>query len=184
MKLFDRTRTLTLGLSIFALVLLGCEGPEGPAGLAGPQGEAGLAGPQGETGPPGATNINSITFALTEAGFTNSGSTEGFTRAMPTITSAVVSGGVVLAYTDLGSGGSAWTALPFSITTGGLTATLTFGYAVGSFSVIIVKNTNASLASVYAGQLVRVVIIPPASASALSRIKTEDYEAVRGALGF
>lgn len=172
MKRALKTLILT---SFFVLILSGCEGAEGPPGLVGPQ------GPAGPQGPPVVVSV--VTFTLTATGFSNSGSIEGFTRKIPEITADVVSSGAVLAYTDLGSGGSAWTALPFSLATGGLISTLTFGFSTGSFSVIIVKNTNLSLASVYAGQLIRVVVIPPVSVSVISRVDTADYQAVRQALG-
>ncbi len=47
-----RSRT-TSTFVVSALVLLACQGPEGPLGPAGPQGPQGEAGPQGEVGPRG-----------------------------------------------------------------------------------------------------------------------------------
>ena len=47
-----RSRT-TSTLVVSALVLLACQGPEGPMGPAGPPGPPGQTGPRGEAGPQG-----------------------------------------------------------------------------------------------------------------------------------
>ena len=175
-----RLLSFTLPLCLVVIFSLGCEGSEGPAGPVGPQGEQGPAGPQG---PVGNANVQVVTFTLTIAAFDNSTTVQNASRSMPELTNAVVSSGAVLAYTDLASGREAWTALPLTIaTSGGSVATLTYAYSAGLFQNLILKNTAANLASVYAGSRIRVVIIPPATASALGRVDKKDYEAVRQAL--
>ena len=172
----------TAWLLICAILIIGCEGSEGPAGPVGPQGEQGPAGPQG---PPGNANVQTVTFTLSSTAFDNSASVQSAVRSMPEVTSAVASSGAVLAYTDIGSGQDAWTALPFVlITEAGSASTLSYGFGAGFFETLILKNIAANLAPVYAGFRIRVVIIPPATAAMLGRIDKSDYEAVRSAMGF
>lgn len=173
--------TTTLLVAFFLLFSAACEGPEGPAGPVGPQGEQGAAGVAGPQGPPGNANVQVLTFSLTASGFDNGNSVQQSVRSMPEITQALVSGGAVLAYTDLGSNLDTWVALPFTIASGSIVSTLTYAYSAGLFQSLILKNTTANVASVYAGFQVRVVLIPPAQAASLRLIDTHDYDQLRTA---
>lgn len=165
-------------ITMLIILVVGCEGPEGPAGPVGPQGEQGVVGPQG---PPGNANVQIVTFTLSAASFDNSASSQQSARVMPEITVAVAAQGAVLAYTDVGVGGTVWTALPLTFAAGGTVSTLSYAYSATLFQTLILKNTTANLASAYNGFLIRVVIIPPAQAVHLRDIDPSNYEQVRAA---
>ena len=111
---------ITGTLLAFVFLLSACEGPVGPAGPQGERGESGLDGRDG------AANVQLVTFRLLASQFVNTGSVETNTRQMREIDEAVLSGGVVLCYTDLGTEGDTWTAMPLMLPTDALTVNMTF----------------------------------------------------------
>ena len=104
---------------------------------------------------------------------------------MDEITRRVVESGAVLAFTDFGTGQDLWIALPLPVSTPNpnpIIATLNYSYQVGTFTLIIFKNTAANLAPAYSDFRIRVVIFPPASSRLLDGIDTRSYEQVMQAI--
>ena len=163
----------TAWLLILAILITGCEGAEGPAGP---------VGPQGEQGPPGNANVQSFTITLATADFTASGpSLEAASYTAPQLTQAVVDGGAVLAFTDIGSGADAWIALPFIAAS----VNMTYVVTAGALGIFLSRPSGAPrVASLFNGFRVRVLVIPPAQAARLSGVDVSNYEAVRSAMGF
>lgn len=173
-----------LALLTIALLLTACEGPEGPAGPVGPigptgqQGVQGDIGPAGDQGPSGVANIEVFTYTLREVDFSNNdeAGVEIALYEAPLITQTVVDDGVVFAYTNLGLDGL-WAPLPYSFDEGEVTQT--FIYSVGEFGVLLLRPSgSAPIASFFEGELVRVIVIPPAGVNKLEDVDTSDYDAV------
>ena len=87
--------------------------------------------------------------------------------SMPELTQAVVDGGIVTAYWDLGSGANDdWWQLPdvFQYSDGSV-RTVTFIYAAGEVGLQVTGPTSPSVRAAVAvmdGHRLRVVVIPPA----------------------
>lgn len=93
------------------MVLMGCEGPEGPEGLVGPEGAQGPAGSQGDVGPIGNSDLSILEFNFT----LSQGETDGrfvfYELTTTLIDEDVLNNGTVIA--QLGSGGE-YSALPLT----------------------------------------------------------------------
>ena len=141
---------------------------------------SGEDGEQGPQGPPGVANIQVVEFSINASSFdvaSSGGSTiETQSVGMPEITSEIASGGLVLGYTDIGGG--AWYAMPFVLPVPSATASLSYFYEAGTFNVSIFNDTLAPIASVFDGNRVKVVIIPPAEVPAASGIDNSDINQV------
>ena len=162
-----------LVLLFLAASALACEGPVGPAG---PPGER---GPQGETGPPGASNMRFFTVTINASDFNVSGTVESNVYSSDLITQSVMDAGAVLAYTDLGTGESAWFALPFSV----LNVTIGFAYELGEATILIQRPDGVPpVAVAFQGDRVRFVVLSPSQNQALKSVDREDYEEVLEAL--
>ena len=143
------------------LFLVSCDGPAGPEG---PQGEKGDVGPQG---PVGNANMKVFDVTLDSTEFGVDGVVESVSYVTPLITSEVIEGGAVLAYTDLGSG-EEWYPLPYPI----FSITLSFGYEEGGVGVVITRPSDENpVASLFDGHKVRFVIFPPVASSPLLKVK-------------
>ena len=165
-------------LLAFCLILSACEGAEGPQGLTGP---AGPPGPPGPAGMPG-TATKSFTLRVNDSDFLDSGFLETALYNASEITNSIVSAGVVLAYTDLGSDQQTWVALPFGINS----LNLTFGYQVGLVSLIIIRPQGSTpAASLFDGDHVRFFVLSPSQSQILTdkQIDVSDYHAVARVLG-
>lgn len=175
-------QSLSLAAILFllaALFLSACEGPVGPEGPAGPQGGTGERGATGEQGPPGNANVQSFTVTLRTSDFQVSEFLEVAGWSSGLITREIHERGVVLAYTDLGSGGEEFYALPFSLGE----INLSYATEVGTVFVIIQRPRGSSpRASVFDGDRIRFVAIAPAATSLLDEVDKADYKAVMNAL--
>ncbi len=92
------------------------------------------------------------------------------------ITESVLVNGAVLAYTDRGSQGVFWHALPvidFSILFG-------FGYTLG-FGILELTRPAGTppAANLFGNYRVRFMIFQPSAAARLKDVDTKDYQAVR-----
>lgn len=164
----------------FCLILCACNGSEGPQGLTGPEGPSGPAGP---AGPPG-TVPESFTIRISESDFIGSDSDflESAAYQSSAITNSVVSSGIVLAYTDLGTDQETWLALPLNI----FGLNLNFGYQTGFVTLLIIRPIGSEPAApVFNGDYVRFVVLQPNQAQMLKdrKIDTSDYHAVISTLG-
>ena len=155
----------TMLLLLFGLLFTACEGPEGAVG---PQ------GPQGPQGPPGSVDVQAVTFTLTPSGFTGGAGAEQFNRNIPELTASVANNGIVMAYTDLGTG-SVWFALPFSRAPGSSLETLTYAFAPGQFAFIALSVPATTLANSYDGHRIRVVLIPSSEAASKTDLDYSNY---------
>lgn len=197
---------LLFGWFVLCFMIIGCDGPLGDTGLAGQtgsqgvqgtpgdqgaRGDTGPAGPQGPTGEPGADGATGeqgepgpgvvvVTFTLDASRFTSSttGTTETYLESMPELTSEVFSGGAVLAFFKSPTGGR-WLALPLVLPITNNTLTITYGFEPGIFVVLLIHETTTSVASIFDGDLIRVVIIPPPETRLLSGLDVRNYKEVK-----
>lgn len=126
-----------------------------------------VEGPRGPAGPAGNTAIEVRTFTIRSSHF----STGRITVAtalypMPELAQAVVDGGIVTGYWDLGSGDDRWWQLPdvFQFSDG-IVTTVNFIYSVGSVGLQVTGPNAASVRANVAsidGYRLRVVVLPPA----------------------
>lgn len=162
-----------LTLAAVLILVSACEGPEGAVG---PQGEQGIAGPEGPEGPAGTADIESFSFTLSASGFSQGENIEEFAHSTSALTSEVTGEGIVIAYTDLGTSGQGWVAIPLVLPLSSTSVVLTQAYQQGIFSILILKNTSEVLASIFDGFRVKVIVIPPGAGKA--SIDYSNYEAV------
>ena len=127
-----------------------------------------VEGPRGPAGPAGNTAIDVRTFTIRSGQFTTGSITIATALySMPELTQAVVDGGIVTGYWDLGSGASDnWWQLPdvFQFSDDSV-ATVTFIYAAGEVGLQVTGPTFASVRGTVAaidGHRLRVVVLPPA----------------------
>ena len=168
-----------------ALFLAACEGPVGPEGPPGPQGAAGATGATGaagEQGPPGNANVQSLTVTLRTSDFQQRGQTGEIAEYPASIvTREIHERGVILAYTDEGTGGRQFFPLPRYYNDGVIEVTYTF--VVGGTAVIIRRPSGVSpVASQLSGWRVRFVAIAPSGVPMLGDVDQADYKAVMEAL--
>ncbi|HMB92875.1 MAG TPA: collagen-like protein [Rhodothermales bacterium] len=165
------------------LLLVACEGPVGPRGPEGEPGENGIDGRDG------AANIQVVTFRMRESEFINLGLEEQMTLQMREIDQGIMDGGVVVVYTDFGTEGDTWYALPMTIPTEPLTINLSYALRLGFFTLLITKSqeTTEKVASMFDFNQVRVITIPPVASKRAERwfgdVDYADYEAVARAYG-
>ena len=139
MKFFSLTCSLAV-----ALILAGCEGPVGPEGA------------------DGTANMQVITMTLSISQFQSSGMIETASRSMPELTAAIAQGGLVLAYSDLGSGQTdTWFALPLTIPFQDNLINVSYAYSPGQFAIQLVRETGVAVAPTVAGHTIKVVLISP-----------------------
>jgi hypothetical protein len=94
---------------------------------------------------------------------------------MPAITQEVVSGGAVFAY--WGSTGQRWVAMPFTLPVSGATTILGFAYEVNTFiPQVVSESTDPSVPSVFDGDQIKVVVVPPSEVNA--RVDWTDHDEV------
>jgi hypothetical protein len=159
---------LVFATAFFGLTLSACEGP---------------AGPPGEDGMDGVANIQVETFRVEASDFQSSSSSEVATRSMDMITQAVTSEGTVLAYTDVATSGSGWTAMPLTIPVQSTAVEYTFGYDVGEFRTIILREEgNSPVAEAFGDSRIKVVAIPPSEAAEAAK-SYHSYEQAARELG-
>ena len=182
-------------LLIPAFVLyIGCEGPTGPAGAPGSAGSTGAPGAIGETGPEGpagqdgAVNSQVILFTINAGDFVElSELIEDAAFSFPEITASVLSNGLVLAYTDLGSGEMFWFPLPLvlPIDENNL-VTQSFAYSLSTLEILLTRSSVVSppTASIFDGDVIRVVIVDGAGKTGLDGVSLDDHDAVMKALGY
>ncbi|MDE2958136.1 MAG: hypothetical protein OXU68_14180 [Bacteroidota bacterium] len=95
------------------------------------------------------------------------------------VTSSVMTRGAVLAYTDFGTSGQAWTPLPYVLGT----VSMTYIYGEDFVAVFIARPAgNNRVARIFDGDRVRFLVMTPAGAARLKDVDKEDYEAVMDAL--
>jgi hypothetical protein len=107
---------------------------------------------------------------------------EDYTRSVPEITPQIASSGIVLVYTDLGSGQDAWWTLPLTLPFSGGSISITYAFAAGELSIQILKASPEFYADVIDGFRMRVVLI---SLGPMSKAPVDhsDYEAVAAYYG-
>ena len=162
-----------LGLGLL-LILMGCEGPTGPAGAPGPKGDTGVAGQDG------VVNGQVITFSIRTGDFVLDQQLETASFLFPEITQSVNDNGLVLVYTDLGNNQAFWSALPFVLPLEQETVSLSYTYGVGVLFIEIIRSSAASpgAASIFDGDILKVVIIDAVGKRGLSNVDLDDYNAV------
>jgi len=177
---------LVVLMAITTFALVGCEGPVGPEG---PEGPEGPRGEQGERGPAGSANVTSETFTLQAADFSVSTSDLTTTLTHPievsSLSSSIVTNGIVLVYIEYALGGAAgvWQPVPFTDDYefgDGTAAILNFRFVIpesdtvfetGNTALVVealrvLSSTNAdNIASDLDGARLRVVTVPPSTAS-------------------
>src|SRR5690554_3230909 len=174
------------------------QGPEGPRGPSGEDGRDGLhcwdlngngigdenedANNDGEYSAEdcqgSGVRVTAVTFTLNGSLFSSKTTVETYVRNTPEITEDVLSGGLVVAYTDLGTGGEGWWSLPLVLPTTLSAVSLGFAYEVGIIAIQISKpNTSTRYASVFDGHQIKAIIIPSAIVGKRG-IDYSDYEAV------
>jgi hypothetical protein len=137
---------------LLTLALTACQGPVGPVGA------------PGQDGTDGAVNATTVTFKLPATGFSQNVGAEGFTHPVPEITESVARYGQVIAYTDLSTGRTdQWFAMPLLLPIPNAAVTLTYAYNTGSITILVQAESGTGWSSIFAGQTIKVVIIPPAS---------------------
>ena len=101
--------------------------------------------------------------ALSSTSFSTSGTVAKAFYSMPEITAKAVAGGLVEAYMDLDSGGSAWVPLPDTIQFSDLVvSTVSYLYRQGMFEVLVTSpdpSTVAGTVLAINGYRVKVVIL-------------------------
>ena len=149
--------------------LIGPEGSEGPRGERGPQGER---GPAGEPGPQGEDAEAAPTFSpprdVTLRGersfeFSANGLT-ATTRISADVTELDAERGVVVVYSDLGTSGTRWQALPVVVPIDQTHAVMSFAYEVGAVILGIRSESEATTRRMVAqtdGFRVKILIITP-----------------------
>lgn len=204
-------RLLSLLLLAITFIAVSCtkEGPEGPAGATGPQGPTGAtgttgatgptgpqgpAGPTGPQGPPGTANvIYSSWFTLTnwrDSTMLNQGLCKVDHRDAPSLSAAIVSNGVVLAYLAPSSASTFAYPMPWIYTNSN--PNIIVGYLPSVLKVIFYnKESNSAAGGIVpnSAYVYRYVIIPGAVAGGRSagiggtnytaeQIKAMSYEQV------
>lgn len=140
------------------LLLTACEGPTGP------QGEP---GPTGNDGSPAEVTV--VSFTLSAAQFSNSGSIESYTRTTPEITQSIANTGLVLAFVKTSPTSTA-TPLPLVLPTSSGTVNLTYTFAAGQVTVQIIRSGGSAVASVFDGAEIRLAIVANPAAKMLDEI--------------
>ena len=143
------------------LLLAACEGPTGP------QGEPGPIGPTGNDGSPAEVTV--VSFTLSAAQFSNSGSIESYTRTTPEITQSIANTGLVLAFVKTSPTSTA-TPLPLVLPTSSGTVNLTYTFAAGQVTVQIIRSGGSAVASVFDGAEIRLAIVANPAAKMLDEI--------------
>ena len=179
-------------LSTVICLLCACEGPTGPEGPVGPAGPVGAAGAdgadgaKGDPGDPGNSNVETVTVTLTADQFEidEAGIMESALFPSTLVTEDVVERGAVLAYTDLGSDGEIWFAMPFQF----LGISISHGFTVDFLSVYILHpplEPPDMAAPLFDSHQVRFVIFTPAGAALLKdkNVDIKNYHAVLNAVG-
>lgn len=93
------------------------------------------------------------------------------------ITQDVLDNGIVLAFTDLGSGGGGWWSLPLVLPASeNLTMVVQYAYLVGGVVIQLTNSIDASVAFAVDGFGVKVIVLP-AGANKVG-IDLTNYEAV------
>ena len=143
-----------LGGLVIALVLVACQ--EGPGSH---------THDTSHTHDPTAVSFTKV-IALSSTSFSVSGTSGTVAKAfysMPEITAKAVAGGLVEAYMDLDSGGSAWVPLPDTIQFSDLVvSTVSYLYRQGMFEVLVTSPDPSALAGTVLainGYRVKVVIL-------------------------
>ena len=154
-----------------------------PLTFVGCLGANGSESPQGPQGVHGSVDIQSLTLTLPQTEWKNQGTREVASWPASQITQTIVDKGTVLVYTDQGTGQDNWTALPFTKPVQDFNATLSYSYEAGTFSILITKDTDASLAKVFAGQRIRVVVVPPEGELYLNSIEAGNYASLETFFG-
>lgn len=137
-----------------------------------------LEGPQGPPGNDGAANVEAETFAIDASQFQADGTAQSLTRNAPVITGRVAREGVVLGYIQLG-GESAWTALPFTIAPESETINITYQYEEARFELLLIASNELPDPTLFDGDSVKVVAIPPEEAGAISAGLSYEQAAAR-----
>jgi len=164
-------RVSRLGFLVaLSTMLLGiaCKGPTGPEGPAGVDGVDGLDG---------AANLSVAALTLQATDFTDSNFLESAVYSAPNLTADIVSNGIVLAYSDLGSSGAYWIALPVTVPIQSNIVVFSFGYGEGFLELDISREAGSPVASVFEGDTIKVVTIAGVAKRDLN-VDLSDYEAV------
>ena len=179
-------KALLLTFVMFFPLLFACsalEGPQGPEGPVGPAGPQGPQGPEGPQGPAGVANISSFTFTAPHDDYVVSGNRGVYVYDSSSLTTNVVSNGVVLVFYS--ANGSDWYPLPY---TWGIdfntdlsvdeTVEITYGYTQGQVAIIL--DTSDDQLVVYDGipTSYKVVMIPPSSLGKVSNIDLKNFKEV------
>src|SRR6476661_8058041 len=131
-----KNKTLTAALSLASLSLLlftsSCKKEAGPAGPTGPQGTAGAQGAAGNA------NVKNKKFTINGSEWINSLSYSYVTKAMPEITSDIVTNGAVMAYVLDDT--NKWYALPTTFASS--TFVRSFGYYIESGKITFEAYTT------------------------------------------
>jgi hypothetical protein len=146
------------------LLLTGCSGAEGHGKNTELKGEHGRV------------NVQTKTFHLKKATWQNQGTQELTSWPASEITDKIVSSGTVLVYAKEGRNDNEWTALPYTRLIDAFKATLSYTYQEGTFSLLITKNTESSVAQAFADHQIRVVVIPPEGELYLGSFDATSYD--------
>lgn len=145
-------------LTVLPLVLFlaSCTGKQGPVGPAGADGQNGVDGLDG------AVNMTSRTITIRASDFISNGAnTELADYTANEMTQDVVDNGTVLAFIDIFGTSNKWVALPVTLPSQGNVATLGYSYGPALFELILQHESTGSFAAVFAGSIIRIVVIPP-----------------------
>ena len=151
------------------MVLSACKGEDG---LIGPEGPAGRDGTDGLDG---AVNVSVIQVTLTARHFTDFGHVESAVFLRDEITQEIVNGGLVLAYTDLGTD-DGWIQLPFVVPGSGNAVSVQFAYRTGEFEMLLVRERGEPVAEIFAGFTVKIILIPPGQLLSASEVRSFLHE--------
>jgi len=92
-----------------------------------------------------------------------------------------VNNGLVLAFTDNGTNGTAWVAFPYMIPATNNSVVMNYGYNPGRLLLTLIAETGSGYGSLFAGWRIKVILIPPASLASVSAVDLSDYEQVLSA---
>lgn len=163
-------------------LIIGCEGPTGPAGEQGPTGLT------GEQGADGVANITTTTFTIpSTSSIITIDFVGSYVHTMSGITSEVVNNGLVLIFWEIGTG---WLALPYSFNLdygGDLSVDeviqMTYGYGIDFVEIVFITSYSSLVTSNLPLGPYKVVIIPPTSLGKIASADLYDYHSVLNALG-